>query len=134
MFGDDRYDIVPKEDIDAFVEDLFRSDGPATGTGGSSVLLGASRLTQTNPDGTISTIPGARRRGEWETSSGIIIPYHFIIPYNHTISHHHAYHHPYHLIPPSRMERSCNGRNHSNYSNHCQRLLHNYAKKLVYLK
>jgi hypothetical protein len=43
MFGENYETVVPEDDVKAFVEDLFSSDGPSTGSGGSSVLLGASR-------------------------------------------------------------------------------------------
>ena len=43
MFGSDYNKVVPEEDVIAFVEDLFSSDAPVTGSGGSSILLGGSR-------------------------------------------------------------------------------------------
>ena len=75
MFGDSHHNVVPEEDIQAFVDDLFSTDGPATGTGGSSVLLGASRFI----NGSLSTcgergisISGTRRRGDWGYSPELV--------------------------------------------------------------
>ena len=76
MFGDDCHDIVPEEDVQAFVDDLFSTDGPATGTGGSSILLGASSFINcadvSSSDEKGVAFSGTRRRGDWGYSPELV--------------------------------------------------------------
>ena len=77
MFGDDCHNIVPEEDVQAFVDDLFSTDGPATGTGGSSILLGASRFVNGGDDiftevNDLHSMKGTRRRGDWGYSPKLV--------------------------------------------------------------
>lgn len=72
MFGAEYNKVVPEDDVAAFVEDLFGSDAPSTGNGGSNVLLGGSRYVNnkfSEPDehGNMPNISmtGTRRRGDW---------------------------------------------------------------------
>ena len=59
MFGDRANEVVPEEDVNAFIEDLFSTDGPATGTGGSSILLGASRLANDRARKAATALPSS---------------------------------------------------------------------------